>query len=365
MTEIDITGLPTSGTAGGDLIGTFPNPAIAAGKVDTAKLADDSVTSAKIKDGEIVNADIATAAAIADTKLATISTAGKVANSATTGASTNTASTLVLRDSSGDVAVHNITANQLNSTESYVTDLYVRNASNKTVKFNLDSSAASNFNVVWPSNTSSTGKVLSNDGSGNLSWISAGAGGSVTSVVAGTGLNVGAGPGGTISTSGTLNINVGTGANQIVQLNGSSQIPAVDGSLLTNLDASHLSTAVAINKGGTGQATQTAGFDALSPLTTKGDLITRDGTNNVRLPVGADYKFLRANSSQSSGLEYSDVTAVDLASIRHDGSRAKNWCELLLHLGSHCPHRQLRHKHWPVPRSRTCNQRRQSGCRQS
>lgn len=40
-------------------------------RVGTADLKDDSVTSAKIKDGEIVNADIAAAAAIAYSKLAT------------------------------------------------------------------------------------------------------------------------------------------------------------------------------------------------------------------------------------------------------------------------------------------------------
>ena len=43
---------------------------------------DNSVTSAKIVDGAIVNADINACAAISDTKLATISTSGKVATSA-------------------------------------------------------------------------------------------------------------------------------------------------------------------------------------------------------------------------------------------------------------------------------------------
>src|SRR5207244_3321129 len=52
--------------------------------------ADNSVTSAKILDGEIVNADINAGAAIVDTKLDTISTAGKVANSATTATDANT-----------------------------------------------------------------------------------------------------------------------------------------------------------------------------------------------------------------------------------------------------------------------------------
>ncbi len=55
-------------------------------------------------------------------------------------------------------------------------------------------------------------------------------GGTVTSVGSGTGLT-----GGPITASGTLNVDVGTGANQIVQLDASAKLPAVDGSLLTNL----------------------------------------------------------------------------------------------------------------------------------
>lgn len=39
-----------------------------------------------------------------------------------------------------------------------------------------------------------------------------------------------------------LESNIGTGANNYLQLNGSSQIPAVDGSLITNVDASTLDT---------------------------------------------------------------------------------------------------------------------------
>jgi hypothetical protein len=58
----------------------------------------------------IVNADVDPAAAIADTKLATISTAGKVANSATTATSANTPNTIVLRDGSGDFSASTITA---------------------------------------------------------------------------------------------------------------------------------------------------------------------------------------------------------------------------------------------------------------
>jgi len=59
----------------------------------------------------IVNADIEAAAAIADTKLATIATAGKVSNSATTATSANTASAIVARDASGNFSAGTITAN--------------------------------------------------------------------------------------------------------------------------------------------------------------------------------------------------------------------------------------------------------------
>ena len=58
--------------------------------------------------GTVTNAMLA--GSIADTKLNTISTAGKVANSATTATSANTASTIVARDASGNFAAQNITA---------------------------------------------------------------------------------------------------------------------------------------------------------------------------------------------------------------------------------------------------------------
>jgi hypothetical protein len=58
----------------------------------------------------IVNADVAAGAAIVDTKLATISTALKVSNSATTATSANTANAIVARDASGNFAANIITA---------------------------------------------------------------------------------------------------------------------------------------------------------------------------------------------------------------------------------------------------------------
>jgi hypothetical protein len=77
--------------------------------VNGTSVSDNVVTSAKIVDATIVNADISTTAGIADTKLATISTALKVSNSATTATDANTASAIVARDASGNFTAGVIT----------------------------------------------------------------------------------------------------------------------------------------------------------------------------------------------------------------------------------------------------------------
>jgi hypothetical protein len=49
-------------------------------------------------------------------------------------------------------------------------------------------------------------------------------------------------------------------------------------------------------------------FNNLSPLTTKGDLLTHDSTNNIRLGVGADGSVLVADSASPSGLSWQTIT---------------------------------------------------------
>ena len=65
-----------------------------------------------------------------------------------------------------------------------------------------------------------------------------------------------------------------------------------------------LSAPLSIANGGTGATTQAGAFNALSPLTTKGDLLAHDGTNNVRLAVGTDGQFLMADSSEANGVKW-------------------------------------------------------------
>lgn len=51
-------------------------------------------------------------------------------------------------------------------------------------------------------------------------------------------------------------------------------------------------TTIAIANGGTGQTSKTASFDALSPLTTAGDTLFYNGSNNVRLGIGSTGQIL-------------------------------------------------------------------------
>lgn len=61
---------------------------------------------------------------------------------------------------------------------------------------------------------------------------------------------------------------------------------------------------LAIARGGTGQTTQTAAFDALAPTTTKGDVIVHNGTDNIRIAVGSDTQVLTADSAEASGVKW-------------------------------------------------------------
>ncbi len=76
----------------------------------SVSLLGQSIESVEITDGTIVNADISATGAIADTKLATLTTAGKVANSATTATTTNTANAIVARDASGNFSAGTVSA---------------------------------------------------------------------------------------------------------------------------------------------------------------------------------------------------------------------------------------------------------------
>jgi hypothetical protein len=106
---------------------------------------------------------------------------------------------------------------------------------------------------------------------------------------------------------------------------GSSKIAIVDGNGVAgnpsvdvneaNLSLANIGGTLPISKGGTGQTTAVDAFDALAPSTTKGDIIVHNGTDNVRLSVGANGQALVADSSTATGLKYAAIAAVSAGDI--------------------------------------------------
>lgn len=92
-------------------------------------------------------------------------------------------------------------------------------------------------------------------------------------------------------------------------------LAALSGScILITLDAGNKNVnfnldTVTVAKGGTAGTNATQAFNNLSPLTTKGDLILHNGTNNVRVGVGTDGQILSADSTQATGVKWINNSA--------------------------------------------------------
>ena len=132
----------------------------------------------------------------------------------------------------------------------------------------------------------SNGQVLKSDGT-DIAWGAVSGSGTVTEVTPGTGLLHGSSSSANLTTTGTLNIDVGTTANKILQLDGNAKIPAVDGSLITNITPTVADNSI------TG-AKIALGSDA------QGDIMYYNGTDYARLAKGTAAQVLKMNSGATA-----------------------------------------------------------------
>lgn len=147
----------------------------------------------------ITNADVDPAAGIVDTKLATISTSGKVSNSATTATDAATTNAIVSRDASKGFSAGRIVIVDQN-------ELRINDADNSNyIGIGVPAIVATSYSLTLPTDDGTPNQVLQTDGGGVLSWVTAG--GTVSSVN-GTGNNGISITGGPITTSGSLTIGI-------------------------------------------------------------------------------------------------------------------------------------------------------------
>jgi urease beta subunit len=127
----------------------------------------DSTGNIQIAADKIVDADINSSAAIVDTKLATISTALKVSNSATTAASANTASAIVARDASGNFIAGKATLATADINTVIETASIVASASTGTINIDFSTNPTVYYTVSatndWTINVRGTSGVTLND----------------------------------------------------------------------------------------------------------------------------------------------------------------------------------------------------------
>ncbi|WP_363228128.1 hypothetical protein [Bdellovibrio sp. ArHS] len=147
------------------------------------------------------------------------------------------------------------------------------------------------------------GQVLKYDGTKWAPAADNNAGGTVTNIVTGTGLS-----GGPISTTGTISlanttVTAGSYTRATITVDAQGRLTSASSGAAVSL-STEVTGVLPVANGGTGQATALAAFNALSPLTTKGDVLVNDGTNDIRLPSGTNGQVLSVNTTQASGLQW-------------------------------------------------------------
>jgi len=145
-------------------------------------------------------------------------------------------------------------------------------------------------------------------GSTGLNFVQFGSGTVLYS--ASTGLNLSGTNEFSIANTGVSSATYGS-ASAVPQIgvNAQGQITSASNTNIAISGSQVTSGSVAINRGGTGQTAQAAGFNALSPITTLGDLIVGTGTNTAaRLGIGSSNQVLTVSGGTATWATPSGAT---------------------------------------------------------
>lgn len=335
--ELDSEKIPKVLNSANILVGNSSNVATGTAVTGDVTISNTGVTA--INSDVIVNADINTSAAIADTKLATIATAGKVSNSATTATSANTASAIVARDASGNFTAGTITAN-LTGTASLATSAAActGNAVTVTTNANLTGDITSVGNataiaagVIVDADINASAAIVDTklaqittankvSGSaittGNISTT-----GSITttSTLSVQGLTVGRGAGAQASNTvvGNLALNVNTTGFQNTAVGANVLRVNNDGNYNTGvgLDALYSNT--------NGSANVAMGLNALR-ANTSGEGNTAIGVNTLLVNVGGNYNTAIGQNALTATTTGINNTAIGINALASNVSGSYN-----------------------------------------
>ncbi|AFY02784.1 tail fiber domain-containing protein [Bdellovibrio bacteriovorus] len=101
---------------------------------------------------------------------------------------------------------------------------------------------------------------------------------------------------------------ISSDTHQIYRDNGSSWSTLGGGGAATPISlTSQVTGVLPIANGGTGASSVVGAMATLSPLTSKGDILVHNGTNNVRLPAGSPGQVLTADTADANGVKWISI----------------------------------------------------------